>query len=90
MLKTFEKRQKIRNLTCVYAALKHILVDSLIILAYISDKTTLLSCHMFPWQQLFLSNCQNFLSRVGHFKTMQTQGKNESVSVFLQIPLHTC
>ena len=43
MLKTFEKRQKIRNLTCVYAALKHILVDSQIILAYISDETSF--CH---------------------------------------------
>ena len=58
--KTFEKHQKLRNLTCIYTALKPILVDSKIKLANISDKTSLLSCHMFPWQQLYLSNCQNF------------------------------
>ena len=29
-------------------------------LANISDKTSSLACHMFPWQQLDLSNRQNF------------------------------
>ena len=48
-------------------------------LANISDKTSSFSCHMFPWQQLDLSNRQKFSSMVGHFKIMQTQGNKESV-----------
>ena len=77
MQKAFEKHQKLRNLTCSYIALKPIQVDSKIKLANISDKTSSLSCHMFPWQRLYLSNCQNFSSMVGHFKIMQTQGNKE-------------
>ena len=34
-------------------------MDSKIKLVNISDKTSL-SCHMFPWQRLYLSNCQIF------------------------------
>ena len=59
MQESFEKHKKIRNLTCLYVALKPIQVDRRIKLAIMSDKNTSLSCHMFPWQQLHLSNCQN-------------------------------
>ena len=70
MLKSFEKHQKLRSLTCFYIALKFIQVDSRIQLAIISDRTASLSCHMFPWQQLYLSNCHTFLSMVSRFQTM--------------------
>ena len=49
-------------------------MDSKIKLANISDKTSSLSCHMFPWQRLYLSNCEKFSSMVGHFKISQLQG----------------
>ena len=47
---------QVRNLTCLYIALKVIQVDSKIKLTNMSNKTFSLSCHMFAWQQLVLSN----------------------------------
>ena len=88
--KTFKKHKKLRNLTCLYIALKSIQVDSQLKLENISDETSLISCNTLPWQLLYLSNCQNFKSMVCHFKIMQTLSKNESVSTSLRISLHTC
>ena len=59
-VKSFEKHPKSRNLTCLYLSFKHIQVDSRIHMALIPDLTSSLSCHRFPWQQLYLSNCQAF------------------------------
>ena len=71
--KTFKnslKHQKLRNLTCLYIALKSIQVDSESKQPNISDETSSISCNMLPWQWLYLSNCQNFKSMVCHFKIM--------------------
>ena len=59
-------------IVCLYIALKTIQVDSGIKLANNYDKAPSISSHMFPWQQIYLINCQNFYSMVSRCQIMQS------------------